>query len=1544
MEQEIQVEIQEKTKEKQVQGDTLIDSSVKEAIKNEVNTVNYTPMSTLPSLGTVIPINLLGETIEAQSNILLQTDGKVDDYLMTKLKYRSKIALGEAFAAEQADAIVMAIKQIENGESLILGDQAGTGKGRVCAGILRYAYVNGYLPIFITEKDNLFTDIYRDIVDIRGIGALKRDKQYLGTPLILNGYVSGGNEIDADGKKIKKAGKTSILDKNGQELIIAPDKKVINEIIKTGELPKEYDFIMLTYSQLAARKTGLKKYEYLLEVGQSYDGKFIIVMDESHNAAGSKSATGEKIRGLVSKSFGCLFSSATFSKTPENMYLYAMKTDLRKANIDTKQLLEVIKTGGERLIENMAASLAKGGQLLTRLRRFDNCTVEYKFMDESDKKSLFEKYDKTLGIYRELLAYFNLGNLPFYQAKYKAINRFAKSKKVELCTEPMPTAKDAKKGKELDALIVEWEKRNKGKYMLSRYTAGEINRTQFNFIETLLFALKSEFVVKLALQQLYGNPNYPDSGENWSLESKRVSDKTIFKSNRKPVIAVRNTLEGIYNTLGLRVGSIIDDGDFIVYIRAIIQGALNGVLTLYEIRTDDKEIEISDEYPIELDDFEDKGERYLKFIEDLKGVKLNIPVSPIDYLIQEIESKKRDAKFDKYGGGNPYFKVAEVTGRTKRLIRLDDGRYKLIENPKDKNVSKSFKKFNDGIADVLLINESGSTGASAHSSSTFTDQRPRCMIIHQVELDVNQEVQKRGRINRTGMVNYPTYVYAISRIPSEIRRLLMLAKKLRKLDANTTGNQKQSKALSQIKDSEGNPIEDIINKYGDEVLNEFLEDPQNKKDYGEYKLEDEEKGIRKLSDQFEIESFIRQLELANAEKQEYFFNTINVLYKQKVEEKIEDKVYDLETELIDLRAQIINRTIYKQGENTNPFNSSVYLEDDKAFSQEVPMQKSEVDDYIKKLALNNEDAKKYYKSVYDDYLLEKQKHLEETLAEVPVPDYKGKSKEEKELLKIEYDEKIQNLTEKLEKDAKRVEKFFKFFHPEMPCKIPAFIEECYDVDEGEDGEGKGSSSKKITEWNNARFAGLIISKAATKYKYSAMNIEFVFCQLSGKSKVKFKPTPKGAVVLDFIVEKTRFIDLPSLELINLWSVDKTIRRFTRLITGNLIEGYSCAQYLIKTEEAYSKQIDFIKFTTADEVSIRFAIRLHLSPYKQLDIQNPKILYNINQDALLKIMLNPNEEKVKGSNSQKSVLVGVKKDFAQIYFLGGLQKYKGKSAKKDGVTSYYSKFYDDPQVKEIAKSYGITPSIYSDKLKFPEGDKPVNILLFQVPKISPVAEKFLKELLNYVASVLQIKIELKYVESEEIIKGEEDYKFTDEIEGKKDVEGNYGYKFLSPPDRYIESVTSSSKFLSIDKNRPPHGSVNFKFRPTVGEVVSWNIMPINPTQNEIVTDVLSILDDSDKINIRIALEKAVKEGKDNNEIGGIVIKYIAPRIFVKKSIFGQYDKKEDIGAIFRNFIEGKKEDLPEGKKEDIDIDIEIEQPKELDMDSAQDFILLLSSKI
>ena len=135
----------------------------------------------------------------------------------------------------------------------------------------------------------------------------------------------------------------------------------------------------------------------------------------------------------------------------------------------------------------------------------------------------------------------------------------------------------------------------------------------------------------------------------------------------------------------------------------------------------------------------------------------------------------------------------------------------IIKTRKKENVSEAFRRFNDNEVDVLLINQSGAVGASAHAIPTKKTPKAkvkqRVMIVLQAELDIAKEVQKRGRINRTGQIFKPIYDYLTSGIPAEKRLMMMLKKKLKSLDANTTSNQRNSEDLMKS--------DDFLNKYGD---------------------------------------------------------------------------------------------------------------------------------------------------------------------------------------------------------------------------------------------------------------------------------------------------------------------------------------------------------------------------------------------------------------------------------------------------------------------------------------------------------------------------------------------------------------------------------------------------------------------------------------------------------------------------------------------------------------------------------------------------------
>jgi hypothetical protein len=1518
---------------------------IENAISHDQNAVPYIPMSKLPPMGTVIPLNLAGETAQAQYKFIEEIPD-VDQYLVGKLGYTSKYALSEALGAEQADAVALAVKQIEKGKGFILADMAGIGKGRCGSSILRYAFVNGYLPIFITEKPNLFTAMYRDIVDIGGLKTNPSGKHYYGIPFILNGYKSGGYEItyDESGKKIRKQkpSETGILNKDGVEVITAPKQNEIKEVLKSVKFPKGYDYMMLTYSQLSG-SSGKLKAVWIQELINKLDGKVVIVMDECHNASGTKSDVGQSISNIISLAKGVTFVSATFSKRPDNMYIYALKTDIVDSPLGTKKLIEVIKRGGERLTENLASNLVEAQQMIRRERTFENCDVDYEYMSDEDKEVLFSKYNKTIKLYRELEEFFSNRNPLFVRAKLAAIQKFAQKEGIEIVQTKKP-----KKEKDIEA----WYEENDGKFKVTSFTAGDFKRNRFNFIETLLFALKADFVANTTLSQVLNN----------QLENVTTKDKVVFKSNRKPVIAVRNTLEGVYLDLGLEVGGTIDKADFSIYVLSLAMNAVMGSISLKKIKKENykkekesKAEEIKKDLVIENSDFEDNGETYVALLDNIKAIDLDIPLSPIDYVIDKIESTVRPSWDMEYGGGSATIRVGEVTGRKFTLKKQDDGKYKLEINQKPKNKSTTFKQFNNGFYDVLLINESGSTGEDAHSSERFKDQRPRVMVIHQVELDVNTEVQKRGRINRTGQVNYPSYVYAVSRIPSEIRRLLMLSRKLRSLDANTTANQKQSSKLSQIRDSFGNPIEDVINHYGDECLQEFISVPENDS-YLQYMPSDEQEDLGKLSDSFAIEVFVRNLELALSDEQEYFYNTINALYTKLKEQKIESGEYDLETNIIDLKAAIKTRVMISKGLNTNPFNTSVYEEDDYALAEEKPYIKEKVEDMVRELA-ENKDPDEFYQNFLTDYKKHfKEVHLEDVKKSIKEPDYSlAKNEQDRIEMEAEYQLRVDNSVNRAKSEYNAVIGVFYDLRydalgnlmldneglaitgdltlkPNRACLVPAVLEECNETDE--DGNPIVPS-----ELNNAKFIGVRILKTA-KEKYSPMNIELVFCQLSGKPKVIVKPTAKGRNILEWIVVKSKIIDRFRLVQIDNWEVDPNKRNVIRIFTGNILGAYGIARdTVMRSPLEYSPVIQFVKFTTADGASIRFGIKVNMKKYSSLIPNRVPVEYPLNSGDFISDLMKVERDKVYTVNSDENFCLAYnrQKEYLTVHVFGGTNR------EVKGIRKYFSKLYDDGELFNLIEGFGF--SVYQNFV----GYTPIGMQRSQTLKsltfscYLPNYKTELSQIFDYIYEKQPFNLSIIGLTGDDVIYNKADVFIPEGQDEEEQEKGEFTFDSLKPYESIKEQISSFSKFDRYEKTSP-YGTIILKAKPNIREVASYGLIPLEPTIKDMVSNSFSVLNDTKKIKFQELLHKYIEENKSNFEIGSLVQDTLKEGSITDfKNIFGyDADNISYVGEVFRKYMNGEIE-LP--KKEEQQEQKQRELPKRgIDLDTAQEYIIFLKYKI
>ena len=794
-------------------------------------------------LDTVVPDSMEFETKAALEKIKQGVGGDIDDFVRDRLGYKTRHELCKALSAEQIDAVAMAIYNIEaRKQGMIIGDQTGIGKGRVAAAIIRYAVEEGLQPIFITEKANLFSDIYRDLSAIGSAHLV---------PLIVNARESKTDIKDEDGNVIYQA--------------LIPSQQ--DAIFKDKAIPARYNFIVATYSQFNSPDKKPGKPEFLRAVAENN----ILILDEAHNSSGS-SNTGEFMQSIVKNTQGVVFLSATFAKRPDNMPVYAMKTAMSDANMSKEELIGAIIQGGVALQEILSSQLVAEGQMLRRERSFEGVEVNYITLEEKEQEHRAIA-DNITDLLREIIAF----QINHIDTEIEELDNIAVAE-----------------GKEVNI--------REGTSQAGVDNLPYFSKV-FNVINQMLFSIKAESVAERAIERL--------------------------KEGKKPVIAFASTMgsfiEQMENNKGLPVG----DGDVInADFTEVLRRGLDGILRYTETEPDGnklyKKFEVS-ELPSEVQT------EYFRISEKIRSISTGITISPIDVIVDKIQ---------KAG-----YSVAEVTGRKYEVQLNRKTGEGLVRTRKRINTNDAFRQFNNNEVDVLLINQSGSTGASAHAIVTpkvpKEEVKQRVMIVLQAELDINTEVQKRGRINRTGQIYKPIYDYVNSAIPAEKRLMMMLQKKLKSLDANTTSNQKQSTKILDVPD--------FLNKYGDKVVTEYLmENPEiNKLLDDPLKLEETENEDGNVLEDA-AHKVSGRVAVLSTQMQQDFYNEISQRYSEYVEYLKQIGEYDLEVEAMNLQAETISSRVVKVGKGgESEFGTDSIMETVRANVLKKPFTRTELENVLK---------------------------------------------------------------------------------------------------------------------------------------------------------------------------------------------------------------------------------------------------------------------------------------------------------------------------------------------------------------------------------------------------------------------------------------------------------------------------------------------------------------------------------------------------------------------------------------------------------------------
>lgn len=418
-----------------------------------------------------------------------------------------------------------------------------------------------------------------------------------------------------------------------------------------------------------------------------------------------------------------------------------------------------------------------------------------------------------------------------------------------------------------------------------------------------------------------------------SLKAKSAAERAIdyLKQGMKPVIALNNTNES--QTGNLALGEEMDAPDLGTSLKKGLEG------TLRYTQKDAKDN--SESGYIKLSDLGDEAvEAYHELEKKIEQTSTGLSLSPIDVIKNELQ---------KAG-----YKVGELTGRQTEFVYNDNGTVTKVKRA-DTDKKKLARDFNDGKIDALILNKSAATGISLHASSKYKDQKKRVMIVAQQQLDVNDEVQMRGRIDRTGQVARGAYEYVVSLIPAEQRLLMMFKAKLKSLDANTTSSQK-----SKFNEME---VADITNKYGDKVVREYMAEhldlyARMADPFGWEKSNGDD--LSRIDPQTLVASgggvgdgeagadaskLLGRMALLRVSEQEKMLQEIGELYANEIQRLNEMGENDLEITELPLKAKTLHKEVWKQGAEPggdNAFADNTYIEKVNMAILKKPMKAAEV--------------------------------------------------------------------------------------------------------------------------------------------------------------------------------------------------------------------------------------------------------------------------------------------------------------------------------------------------------------------------------------------------------------------------------------------------------------------------------------------------------------------------------------------------------------------------------------------------------------------------
>lgn len=553
----------------------------------------------------------------------------------------------------------------------------------------------------------------------------------------------------------------------------------------------------------------------------------VLLLDESHNAAGSSSNTHHNISTLLSSGTqGVVYSSATFAKGTDNFSIYA---PIFPSSVNTATIDAVLKRGGSPLQEIFSSMLCDDGRLIRR--EHDLSTVEFRVSVDNERLPRNRTWSDALA------------------------DVFSAMGALSTEVQGRARAETAQLRKDIELAIIARQRQILQQNAAATPRSRRRPLTSAQQKAALAKAIRSDVEYARLAQTGLEYSHFSSSFYNLtrafmlSLAADHTADLAIdaLQKGRKPVIAVENTMDSALAYMASESESELADAQQPV--TATDDDESGGEQDGGDSKPDDSQSSIAAadanvdllgsaargpaEWPMgRRVSFKDVLRRCLdrmfnafksEFVNGVlvkKRVSLNDPsyasaVEKINQLIDalpEIPLSPLDAVADRLRAEG--FSCEEVSGRRFQVTNAADGTHTIKRLPA-RDTTRLVDAFNAGTLDSLVLSGSGATGISLHAAREFPDQRQRHLIEMQPSADINRRLQMWGRVNRLDQTSHPLITFVLSGLPGEMRLMMMTNNKLRRLSANISANADNS-ALDE-------DVPDILNSLGNVVCYNFLE-------------------------------------------------------------------------------------------------------------------------------------------------------------------------------------------------------------------------------------------------------------------------------------------------------------------------------------------------------------------------------------------------------------------------------------------------------------------------------------------------------------------------------------------------------------------------------------------------------------------------------------------------------------------------------------------------------------------------------------------------